>query len=135
MRKLALLALVAAGAIAVPGATAQPIKHYLSVQKVTVGFFRDSRVEYLDLGPVKLAAGNKVAPIWTFANGTKAQRNVIDTVPGRADYTPLWQVNVVTFKSGVTQQTLRSAAEIKAAATRGDVTVKTTATVVNCPVI
>ena len=135
MSKLALFALAVAGAIAAPAATAQPIKHYLTVQKVTVGFFRDSRVEYLDLGPVKLAAGNKVAPIWTFANGTKTQRNVIDTVPGRADYTPLWRVNVVTFKPGVTQQTLRSAAEIKAAAARGDVTVKTTAIVVNCPVI
>ena len=134
MKKLVVL-LVTLGAIAAPAAAAGPIKHYLSKQKVVVGFYRGTRVEYLDLGPVKLASGNNVAPIWTVANGTKDQGNVIDTVPGRSDYTPLWRVNVVTFKPGMTPLTLRSAAQIKAAAARGEVTVKTTATVVNCPVI
>jgi len=134
VKKLVVL-LAALGAIAAPAAAAGPIQHYLSKQKVVVGFYRGARVEYLDLGPVKLAPGNKVAPIWTIKNGTKDQGNVIDTVPGRSDYTPLWRVNVVTFKPGMTALTLRSAAEIKAAVAHGDVTVKTTATVVNCPVI
>ena len=37
---------------------------------------------------MKLRAGNKVAPIWAFTNGDDGQRNIIDTVPGRKDYTP-----------------------------------------------
>jgi|ERR687891_1461331 hypothetical protein len=92
-------------------------------------------VSYLDLGPVKLASGNKVAPIWAFANGHENQRNVIDTVPGRADYTPLWAVRMVTWRSGATPRVLRSAAAIRAAQRGGQVTVRNMPIVVNCPVL
>src|SRR5512134_3055757 len=51
-------------------------------QDVTLGFYRGQVVSYLDFGPVKLRAGNKVAPIWAFTNGDEGERNVIDTVPG-----------------------------------------------------
>ena len=37
----------------------------------------------------------------------RGQHNIVDTVPGQGDYTPLWQVNKVTFKSGVTPHLLR----------------------------
>lgn len=46
-------------------------------------------------GPIKLRAGNELAPIWTFTNGD-GQRNVIDTVPGQAGYSPLGEVRRVT---------------------------------------
>ncbi len=68
---------------------------------MTLGFYRGQVVSYFDLGPVKLAKGNKVAPIWAFANGADGQRNVIDTVPGQKGYTPLWAVRLVTWKDGV----------------------------------
>jgi hypothetical protein len=137
MRRIAaLLAVVAAVSIgaALPAAAADgPVKTYS--QDVTLGFFRGQVVSYLDFGPVKLASGNKVAPIWAFANGHENQRNVIDTVPGRSDYTPLWAVRMVTWRSGMTPRVLRSAAVIRAAERAGQVTIRSMPIVVNCPVL
>jgi hypothetical protein len=137
MRRIAaLLAVVAAVSIGatLPAAAADgPVKTYS--QDVTLGFFRGQVVSYLDLGPVKLASGNKVAPIWAFANGHENQRNVIDTVPGRGDYTPLWAVRMVTWRSGATPRVLRSAAAIRAAERAGQVTIRDMPIVVNCPVL
>ena len=104
-------------------------------QKQVTGFHRGSTIAYYDLGPVKLARGNLVAPIWAFTNGASGQKNVIDVVPGQRGYTPLWRVSMVTWADGATPRILRSAAEVRAAAAAGDVTVKRTSTVVNCPVI
>lgn len=104
-------------------------------QKETIGFENGREVAYLDLGMVKLKPGNKVAPIWVVENGASGQRNVIDVVPGEKGYTPLWGVVMVKFAEGVTPRVLRSAAEIKAAQAAGDVTLKKTAIVVNCPVV
>jgi hypothetical protein len=99
------------------------------------GFVKGDDVEYLDLGPVKLRPGNDVEPIWVVTNGTEEQRNVIDTVPGDPDYTPLWAVRMVTWKGGVTPRTLRSASEVESARDAGEVTIEMTDVVVNCPVV
>jgi hypothetical protein len=84
---------------------------------------------------VKLKPGNKTAPIWAFTNGDDGQRNVIDTVPGRADYTPLWAVRMVTWKAGAEVRVLRSAAAVARAQRAGEVTVRPMPIVVNCPVL
>ena len=102
---------------------------------VTVGFYRGQSIGYFDFGPIKLKAGNKIAPIWTVTNGVKTQHNIVDTVPGRSDYTPLWQLNKVTFKPGVKPRLLRSRSDVLAAVRDGQATVSATATVVNCPVL
>jgi hypothetical protein len=137
MRKLALLlGLVCCTAIAsaLPALAADgPVRTFS--QDVTLGFYRGQVVSYLDFGPVKLRPGNKVAPIWAFSNGHADQRNVIDTVPGRRDYTPLWAVNIVTWRSGETPRVLRSAMAVRAAQRAGDVTIKAMPIVVNCPVL
>jgi hypothetical protein len=92
-------------------------------------------VRYFDFGPIKLAKGNHVEPIWTVTNGVAGQRNIIDTVPGKKDYSPLWAVEKVTFADGVAPRLLRSRAEVLAAQRAGDVTIEKTTTVVNCPVV
>src|SRR5437899_9130764 len=98
MRKIAALLACAVAAYALPSAAADgPVQTYS--QHVTLGFYRGELISYLDFGPVKLASGNKVAPIWVVANGSEGQRNIVDTVPGRAGYTPLWAVHMVTWKS------------------------------------
>ena len=76
------------------------------------------------LRPREAVAGNEVAPIWVVTNGVDAQRNVVDTVPGRSDYTPLWAVRMVTWKDGVAPRVLRSRSAVDAAGVRGEVTVK-----------
>ena len=119
---------------AVPAVAADgPVKQF--PQNVTLGFYRGQVVSYLDFGPVKLAKGNKLAPIWVVTNGVEAQRNVIDTVPGRRDYTPLWAVRMVTWKDGATARVLRSRGAVEAALKAGEVTVKAAPLVVNCPVL
>lgn len=137
MRKLAAVLVVAACAgiaSVLPAAAADgPVRTFS--QNVTIGFYRGQVISYLDLGPVKLRPGNKVAPIWVFTNGDENQRNVIDTVPGRNDYTPLWAVRMVTWKSGASVRVLRSAAAVRAAQRASQVTVAVAPIVVNCPVL
>jgi hypothetical protein len=135
-RILALGAVVGAISIvlALPALAADgPVKTFS--QDVTLGFYRGRLVSYLDFGPVKVKAGNKTAPIWAFTNGAEEQRNIIDTVPGRTDYTPLWAVRMVTWKSGADARVLRSAAAVARAQRAGEVTIRPMPIVVNCPVL
>jgi hypothetical protein len=121
-------------ALALPALAADgPVKTYS--QDVTLGFYRGHVVSYLDFGPVKLRSGNKTAPIWAFTNGDDGQRNIIDTVPGRKDYTPLWAVRLVTWTDGADVRVLRSAAAVARAQREGDLSVKAMPIVVNCPVL
>jgi hypothetical protein len=137
MRKLvvwlAVMTCVGVAAALPAGAADGPVKTFS--QDVTLGFYRGQVVSYLDFGPVKLRSGNRVAPIWAFTNGSEEQRNIIDTVPGRNDYTPLWAVNMVTWRSRSEARVLRSAAAVRAAERAGDVTVRAMPVVVNCPVL
>ncbi len=131
-----LILVMVAAALSVPvlaPAAAPPVQHFQ--QSATLGFYRGKTVEYLDFGPIRLARGNKVAPIWVVTNGPGGQYNIIDTVPGQRNYTPLWAVRMVTWKGGVTPRVLTSAAAVRAAAATGDATIKETQTVVNCPVL
>jgi hypothetical protein len=116
--------------VAAPASAASPIK-----QPVVTGFYQGQEVSYLDFGPIKLEPGNKLAPIWAVTNGAAGQHNIIDTVPGKADYSPLWQVNMVMFKDGATPHLLKSKADVDAAVAAGEVTVTQTNMVVNCPVL
>lgn len=136
-RLIALFAAIGAVASIAATAVAAPSTGHAAVAKkpVTAGFYRGHMIGYLDFGPIKLKPGNKLAPLWTVTNAAAGQHNIVDTVPGQVDYSPLWQINMVTFKSGVTPYLLRSKADVDAAVTKGDVTVTATKTVVNCPVL
>ena len=137
MKRLLVLgaaATLAALALALPALAADgPVKTYS--QDVTLGFYRGHVVSYLDFGPVRLKAGNRTAPIWAFTNGDDGQRNIIDTVPGRGDYTPLWAVRMVTWRNGADVRVLRSAASVARAQRAGELTIRPVPIVVNCPVL
>ena len=138
---------VAAGAIALaaaslavaapqrPAAPTRQLAQTAQKQPVVRGFYEGKTVRYYNFGPIKLKPGNKLAPIWTVTNGVAGQHNIIDTVPGQKDYTPLWQVNQVTWAAGKTPRVLSSAAEVQKAAAAGEISITRTATVVNCPVL
>lgn len=121
--------------VAAPGTAAREPVRTFPDQKVVAGFYQGRTLRYLDLGPVKLAPGNKVAPIWAFTNGAQGQRNIVDVAPGDRGYTPLWRVVMVTWAEGATPRVLRSAADVRRAARAGEVELERTATVVNCPVL
>ena len=128
--KRSFLLVLALFAFAAPAMAATPAK-----QPVVSGFFQGRTITYYDFGPIKLKPGNKLAPLWSVTNGAAGQHNIVNTVPGQADYSPLWQINAVTFRTGTTPHILKSKADVNAAVKAGEVTVKSTATVVNCPVL
>ena len=138
--KRALVLIVLAAGLTTAAAQAAPRSTAHAAGKaakkaITPGFFRGRTVGYFDFGPIKLKPGNKLAPIWTVTNPAAGQHNIIDTVPGQTDYSPLWRVNMVTFEDGVTPRLLKSKADVDAAVQAGDATVTETKTVVNCPVL
>jgi hypothetical protein len=135
VRKLLQVTTVLVVGAALVGASSAGAAEGAAKKAATAGFYRGNVIHYFDFGPIKLKAGNKLAPIWAVTNGPSGQRNIVDTVPGRADYSPLWQVSMVTWKGSATPRLLRSAADVKAAQQAGLVTVAKTATVVNCPVL
>jgi hypothetical protein len=125
---------LAAGATA-PDRASGPAASTPKKQPAVPGFFRGRTIRYFDFGPIKLKPGNKLAPIWVVTNGASGQHNIVDTVPGRANYSPLWQVQKVTWADGVTPRVLRSAAEVRSARASGELTIERTSMVVNCPVL
>ena len=104
-------------------------------QKAHPGFLAWGDHPLYELGAVKVGRGNEVLPIWTFTNGLPGQRNIAEVVPGATDYPPLWQVVEATWRDGAERRVLRSFAELREAIDAGDVTLKKTSTVVNCPLV
>jgi hypothetical protein len=86
------------------------------------------------------APNGAVDDIYQLTNFT--QGNVIPSAPIPAGpnntdphYSPLWQVTLVTWNSGITPYLLKSEEAILAARDAGKLTLQKTSIVVNCPVI
>jgi hypothetical protein len=104
-------------------------------QPVLIGFQANRVVRYFDFGRIKLRPGNKLAPIWVLANGAEGQRSIFDTVPGDKRYSALRKVNTVTWGAAATPRVLRSAAAVRAAQARGEVTIRAASRVLNVPLL
>jgi hypothetical protein len=107
-------------------------------QKKVAGFSNDHVIHYYDLGPVHVAPGNVVAPLFTVTNPVGAQQHNItgdNIAPGQTKYPPLWGLIKVTFKAGVKPRLITSYAQIKKAQAAGQVTITKTPLVVNCPIV
>jgi hypothetical protein len=99
------------------------------------GFAKGKTIHYYELGLIKVAPGNEILPIWTFTNGVDGQSNIADVVPGTTAYPPLWAVVQVTWNAGAERRLLRSFEQLQQARKAGDVTLKRTTMVVNCPFV
>lgn len=99
------------------------------------GFAKGRTIHYYELGVLKVAPGNEILPIWTFTNGVRGQSNIADVVPGTTAYPPLWAVIEVTWKAGAQRRLVRSFEALQQARKAGDVTLKRTSVVVNCPFV
>jgi hypothetical protein len=81
------------------------------------------------------------AQAYAFANGVAGegpfgfQLPVVNAKPGDEGYSPLWQVNLVTWNDNATARELRSVKEITTAEQNGELTINSTDTVVNHPAI
>lgn len=81
-----------------------------------------------------------VAPVYVFTNGVrrgegpfKFQSDVFDNPPSAKGYTPLRSVYLVTWKNEANARELRTAAEVKAAETAGELKTERPGIVVNMP--
>jgi hypothetical protein len=92
------------------------------------------------------AADEAVAQFYVFKNGVKSnntntsgtfgfQPNVANTQPGDANYSPLWKINTVEWKSGISPKELKSEKEIVDLKSKGELTVTQTEIYVNCPFV
>ena len=88
-----------------------------------------------------LADVPQVASLYLFMNGIAGpnpfgfQRNVIDSIPGEAGYSPLWLHTFVKWSDPSKARELKSEEEILTAANAGEVTLEASKLVINCPVI
>lgn len=82
-----------------------------------------------------------LAQVYVFDNGLKGmgpfgfQGDVFDSPPGSPGYTPLRNINVVTWADPATARELKSVAEITAARDAGQVTIAQPGVVVNMPFV
>jgi hypothetical protein len=68
-------------------------------------------------------------------NGVDGQLNIADVRPGQTAYPPLWAIVEVTWTAGAQKRLLTSLAQIKTAQANGQLTLKKTSLVVNCPLV
>src|SRR5215472_15687320 len=98
-----------------------------------------SRVSYAPA--LKNAPQQSLANIYVFQNGIKGtgplgfQLNVADSQPGDPGYSPLWRINNVEWKQGVSPKELKSETDILSAQKNGDLTISSSDTIVNCPFV
>jgi hypothetical protein len=83
-----------------------------------------------------------VADVYVFTNGVKKgegpfrfQSDVFDWPPGTKGYSPLRAVNLVKWKDESSARELKSAAEVKDAANKGEVMIERPGIVVNMPML
>lgn len=82
-----------------------------------------------------------LANVYVFKNGIKGtgpfgfQPDVFDNPPGMEGYSPLRQLNLVTWKDENAARELKSAADVKAAEKAGEITIERPGVVVNMPLL
>jgi hypothetical protein len=98
--------------------------------------FHDGSVVGTVVTPSPIAAGSGTDPFYNVTNGAAGQLGIAGVAPGDGPYHGgSWQVNLVTFNSGITPYLLTSDEAVAAAQAAGDVTVTRSADAdFRCPV-
>jgi hypothetical protein len=82
-----------------------------------------------------------LANVYVFTNGIQGsgpfgfQADVFDNPPGSDGYTPLRQLNVITWSDGASARELTSAADVLAAQSAGELTIEQPGVVINMPFV
>lgn len=82
-----------------------------------------------------------LANVYVFTNGIEGkgpfgfQSDVFDNPPGSDGYTPLRNLNVITWSEGVTARELTSATDVLAAEAAGELTIEQPGVVINMPFV
>lgn len=87
------------------------------------------------------APQDMLANVYVFTNGLKGggplefQPDVFDNPPDTEGYRPLRRLNLVTWKNAQAARELKTAAEVREAIAKGEVTVEQPGVVVNMPIL
>lgn len=87
------------------------------------------------------ASKEMLTPVYVFKNGVagegpfKFQPDVFDGGPGAKGYSPLRELNLVTWKDGRKARELRRADEVVQAAASGEITIDKPGVVINMPLL
>ena len=117
---------------------------YLQTEASDLAVAQSQRVNYVprlvNAIPSSASSPSSLDDIYVVSGFSQA--NIIPSAPqpagpGNTDpnYSPLWQVSVVTWAAGAAPHVLKSEGEVFAARDQGLVTIEKTNIVVNCPVI
>jgi hypothetical protein len=114
---------------------------YLQTEASDPGLAASQQATYVGrLANAVTAVPGAVDDIYHVTNYT--QGNIVPSAPlpegpsnGNTDYTPLWQVSLVTWVNPAQARLLTSEEDVLAAQGAGEVTIAKTAIVVNCPII
>ncbi len=137
--------------VTIGGASVPPVKGYAEGQEIFFIHTEASDPKVAELltnmmgSPVlvvsSLAQGSytMLANVFVFTNGIKGggpmgfQPDVFDRPPGGPGYTPLRALNLVTWKDERAARELKSAAEVRTAESKGEVTISRPGVVINMP--
>lgn len=87
------------------------------------------------------APGEMIAPVYVFKNGVagdgpfKFQPDVFDGAPGAKGYSPLRELNLVTWKDARRARELKHAGEVRMAAQGGEIAIERPGVVINMPLL
>jgi hypothetical protein len=95
-------------------------------------FAKQNGLVYVPRVNTVLGSGD-FADYYLFTNGARGQLPVTTTVPGQADYTPLFRFSRVTFAG--TPRVLNTASAVRDAASSGQVQIEQTKILVNYPFV
>jgi hypothetical protein len=82
-----------------------------------------------------------LSPVYVFKNGVpgegpfKFQPDVFDNPPGSSGYTPLRELNLVTWKDAGKARELKSADEVRKAVERAEIVIERPGVVINMPLL
>lgn len=137
---------------ATPG-TVPPVKGYLDGMEIRFLHTEASDAQVADMltkmmgSPVLVVPSLAQVPpaalanVYVFKNGIKGdgpfgfQPDVFENGPNRSGYSPLRALHLVTWKDTSKARLLRSAEDVKAAETAGEITIERPGAVVNMPLL
>ena len=82
-----------------------------------------------------------LANVYVFTNGSRGggplgfQPDVFDNPPGSSGYSPLRALNLVTWRNEAAARELKTAADVKAAEARAEVSIERPGVVINMPLL
>lgn len=95
----------------------------------------------LTVGALKDTPDSALANVYVFDNGLKGngplgfQADVFDSPPGTPGYSPLRRLNIVSWVDPAAAREFKAVAEILAAETAGEVTIRQPGVVINMPFV